>query len=199
MGEEVLLAWAMNDEPLAPEHGAPLRVVVPGYIGARSVKWVRGIHLRDTPWDGYFQATTYRLLAPEEHAAPGAGIALGESALNTALLVPSDGAVIAAGRVDVLGYAYAGGAREVVRVDVSLDDGATWQRAELLEDLGPWAWRRWRTTLHLAPGDTEIVARAWDSSAATQPKSPAELWNPTGYVNNAWARVSVRASRSVPA
>ena len=96
-----------------------------------------------------------------------------------------------AGRVEVRGYAFAGGERHVARVDVSLDGGTTWSLAELLEDLGPWAWRQWRTTVELAPGDHEIVVRAWDSSAATQPEDEAALWNPKGYVNNSWPRVTV--------
>src|SRR3954470_21818940 len=70
---EVLLAWAMNGEPLPPVHGAPLRVVVPGYIGARSVKWVSRIEVRAEPWAGYFQHVVYRLLPAEAQPAPGAG------------------------------------------------------------------------------------------------------------------------------
>ena len=77
-------------------------------------------------------------------------------------------------------------------MDVALD-GAPWSQAELLEDLGPWAWRQWRITVDLAAGDHEIVVRAWDSSAATQHEDEAGLWNPGGYVNNARPRVRVRA------
>ena len=65
--------------------------------------------------------------------------------------------------------------------------------AELLEDLGRWAWRQWRITLDLVPGQHEIVVRAWDSSAATQPEDEAALWNPKGYVNNARPRIRIRA------
>ena len=70
---EVLLAWAMNGEPLLPVHGAPLRVVVPGYIGARSVKWLERIEVRATPWPGYFQHVVYRLLPEDGTPGPGAG------------------------------------------------------------------------------------------------------------------------------
>ena len=73
--------------------------------------------------------------------------------------------------------------------------GATWSQAELLDDLGPWAWRHWRIAVDLAPGEHEILVRAWDSSAATQPEDEAALWNPKGYVNNARPRIRVRASR----
>jgi sulfite oxidase len=192
---EVLLAWAMNGEPLAPVHGAPLRVVVPGYIGARSVKWLERIEVRSTPWKGYFQHVVYRLVPEDGTPGPGAGMPLGLVALNAAVLSPADGQTVTAGAVEVFGYAFAGGERHVARVDVSLDGGTTWSQAELLDDLGPWSWRQWRITVDLVPGEHEILARAWDSSAATQPDDDAALWNPKGYVNNARPRVRVRAAR----
>ena len=191
---EVLLAWAMNGGPLPLVHGAPLRVVVPGYIGARSVKWLERIEVRSTPWQGYFQHVVYRLLPEDGLPGPGVGIPLGLVALNSAVLSPADGETVAAGLVEVRGYAFAGGERHVARVDVSLDGGASWSQAELLEDLGRWAWRHWRITVDLAPGEHEILVRAWDSSAATQPEDAAALWNPKGYVNNARPRVRVRAT-----
>jgi sulfite oxidase len=191
---EVLLAWAMNGAPLPPVHGAPLRVVVPGYIGARSVKWLERIEVRAAPWDGYFQHVAYRLLPEDATPGPGAGMPLGLVALNADVLAPADGETVPAGPVEVRGYAFAGGERHVARVDVSLDAGATWSQAELLDDLGRWAWRHWRTTVELAPGEHEILVRAWDSSAATQPEDEAALWNPKGYVNNARPRVRVRAA-----
>jgi sulfite oxidase len=190
---EVLLAWEMNGEPLTPVHGAPLRVVVPGYIGARSVKWLERIELRSSPWAGYFQDVVYRLLAPEQRPGPGIGIPLGLVALNSDVIAPRDGDTVVAGAVQVHGYAFAGGDRSVVRVDVSPDRGRSWIQAELLDDLGRWAWRHWQTTLTLAPGDHEIVVRAWDSSAAIQPEDEAGLWNPKGYVNNARPRITVHA------
>ena len=190
---EVLLAWAMNGQPLPPVHGAPLRAIVPGYIGARSVKWLRRIELRSDPWSGHFQNVAYRLLAPAQAPGPGVGVPLGLVALNSDVLVPRDGARVPAGEVEVRGYAFAGGDRSVTRVDVSTDEGASWAQAELLDDLGRWAWRHWSITLDLAPGDHEIRVRAWDSSAATQPEDEAGLWNPKGYVNNAQPRIRVRA------
>jgi sulfite oxidase len=196
--DEVLLAWAMNGEPLTPVHGAPVRVVVPGYIGARSVKWIERIELRSTPWPGYFQDVVYRLLPEGGMPGPGHGMPLGLVALNSDVVSPADGETVPAGPVEVRGYAFAGGERYVARVDVSLDGSPSWSQAELLEDLGPWAWRQWRTTVHLAPGEHEIVVRAWDSSAATQPESETALWNPKGYVNNAQPRVRVRAEPRIP-
>jgi sulfite oxidase len=189
---EVLLAWAMNGEPLTRVHGAPLRVVVPGYIGARSVKWLERVEVRPAPWQGFFQHIAYRLLPEDGKQGPGQGMPLGLIALNADVLSPADGATVAAGPVEVRGYAFAGGERHVTRVDVSVD-GGRWSQAELLDDLGPWAWRHWRITVELAPGEHEIVIRAWDSSAATQPEHEAALWNPKGYVNNARPRIRLRA------
>jgi sulfite oxidase len=190
---EVLLALEMNGEPLPPVHGAPVRVVVPGYIGARSVKWLERIEVRRAPWDGYYQDVAYRLLAPEQEPGPGAGIALGELAVTADVLVPADGADVPAGRVELRGIAHAGGERAITWVDVSADGGRTWAHATLLEDLGRWAWRRWTLGVDLAPGEHEIVVRAWDSAAVTQPEDPAALWNPKGYMNSAWGRVRLRA------
>ena len=190
---EVLLAWAMNGNPLPAVHGAPLRVIVPGYIGARSVKWLERLEVRSTPWQGYFQHVVYRLLPENGTPGPGAGMPLGLVALNADVLTPADGETVSPGSVEVRGYAFAGGERHVARVDVSVDGGASWSQAELLEDLGQWAWRHWRIAVDLAPGEHEILVRAWDSSAATQPENEAALWNPKGYVNNARPRVRLYA------
>src|SRR3984885_8052549 len=123
---EVRLAGAMNGEPLPAVHGAPLRVVVPGYIGARSVKWLERIELRARPWPGYFQHVVYRLLPADGNVGPGLGMPLGLVALNSDVLSPREGATVTAGRVEARGYAFAGGARYVGRVDVSIDGGASW-------------------------------------------------------------------------
>ena len=114
---------------------------MPGYIGARSVKWLERIELRSRPWQGYFQHVVYRLLPEDGTPGPGAGMPLGLVALNADVLSPADGATVPAGPVEVRGYAFAGGERHVARVDVSIDGAASWTQAELLDDLGPWAWR----------------------------------------------------------
>ena len=189
---EVLLAWALNGEPLPVVHGGPVRLLVPGYVGARSVKWLQRVTVAAEPSDNYFQATEYRLLPPEASPAPGAGLPLGPVALNSAILAPVDGARVPAGRVPVRGYAFAGGERAVARVDVSGDGGRSWQQAELGPDLGRWAWRLWAAGLELDAGRHELVARAWDDAASLQPERPEHLWNPKGYVNNSWPRQTVR-------
>ncbi|MEJ2867200.1 sulfite oxidase [Actinomycetospora sp. OC33-EN08] len=188
---EVLLAWAMNGEALPAVHGAPLRVVVPGYIGARSVKWVHRVRVTDAPSSNFFQASTYRLLPPDAEvtATPGEGVELGLVAVNSDFLAPDDGSEVPAGPTRVSGYAFAGGDRTVVRVDVSADGGATWTQADLAEQASTWAWRHWHASVEVPQGDVELLARAWDSSAALQPERPEQVWNPKGYVNNSWARL----------
>ena len=176
----------MNGAPLEPVHGAPLRAIVPGYIGARSVKWLERIELRAEPSDGYYQATAYRMLPEDGEPARGAGFPLGEVALNSDFL----SARCEDGRAELEGYAFAGGSRCVERVEVSVA-GGRWAEAELLEDQGEWAWRLWRATVELPPGRHELRVRAWDSAGATQPETPAAVWNPKGYANSAWGRIEV--------
>jgi sulfite oxidase len=189
----VLLAWEMNGEPLPPEHGYPLRVVVPGYIGARSVKWVARIEVQAEPSDNYYQRRSYRLF-PAEVGPDGApwerGLELGELSLSSVICSPADGAEVVAGEVEVRGWAMAGGDRTIHRVEVSADHGATWAIAEH-RPAPAGVWCHWRARLPLAEGSHELICRAWDSSANCQPEDPAQLWNFKGYMNNAWHRVRV--------
>lgn len=190
---EVLLAYAMNGQPLPRVHGAPVRVVVPGYIGARSVKWVEQITVQAEPSANFFQFS-YRLLAAEAdpaRAGPGDGFPLGPLAVNAAILIPDDGATVPAGPVTVAGYALAGDDRRVARVDISADGGWSWRQANLETELSPWSWRRWHATLDLPAGQADIAVRAWDNSASLQPENEADLWNPRGYVNNSRARLRI--------
>lgn len=191
----MLLAWGMNGAALPPVHGGPVRVAVPGYIGARSVKWLDRITVQDRPSENFFQSVAYRLLPPQVDptADAGAGLPLGPVALNSDVLVPDDGAEVPAGPTEVRGYAVAGDDRGVARVDVSCDGERSWQQAELDTPRDPWAWWLWRAVVDVPPGEVRITARAWDTTAAAQPEHERHLWNPKGYVNNAWARVRVRA------
>jgi sulfite oxidase len=156
------------------------------------VKWVQQITVQANPSDNYYQATGYRLLPADADpaAAAGDGISLGPFAVNADILAPGEHGRVPAGPVTVSGYALAGDDRRVVRVDISADEGRSWRQARLGEELSPWSWRRWEGTLDLAPGPAEVTARAWDSAASVQPESAAQLWNPKGYANNAWARLS---------
>jgi sulfite oxidase len=197
LAPEVLLAYEMNGEPLPPVHGAPLRVVVPGYIGARSVKWLSTVTLQEEPSDNYFQAKAYRLFPPgvDHHNVDwDSGLMLGPFNVNSVITSPAEGASLPVGRptgtIAVRGFAYAG-EREVARVDVSADGGRTWTVAQLDSQSSRWAWRLWQAELDLPAGPHEIVCRAWDTAAQTQPDHPAQVWNFKGYMNNAWHRVRV--------
>jgi len=190
---EVLLADTMNGAPLPPVHGAPLRVVVPGYIGARSVKWLSRITLQEGPSDNYFQAKAYRLFPAwmgPDNVEWEKGLMLGEGPVSSAICSPLEGDRLPAGAVTARGWAVAGGNRQVARVDVSTDGGKTWRTAEL-EGGERWSWAFWKTALDLYPGEHEILCRAFDTAAQTQPDHPSQVWNFKGYANNAWHRVRV--------
>ncbi|HMO56727.1 MAG TPA: sulfite oxidase [Roseiflexaceae bacterium] len=188
MRSEVLLADTMNGEPLSPEHGFPLRVIVPGYIGARSVKWLTRIELTDTPSENYFQAHAYRLHGVAD-ASPG--MPLGELSLTSVICEPAADSQLPAGLTQLRGYAMAGGDRRIAHVEVSPDGGANWVAAELLGEDLTWCWRLWRAAVVLAPGERQLVVRARDTAANMQPESLATVWNARGYMNNAWHRVRV--------
>lgn len=191
---EVILAYEMNGEPLPQLHGYPLRVITAGYIGARSVKWLQEIRLQEQPSDNYFQAVAYKLFPPQttpETVQYETGLMLGELSVNAVICTPGEDAALKAGKIQVKGYAMAGGERSVWRVEVSADGGQTWQCAEFLSEDTPWAWRLWCTELNLPAGEHEIVVRAWDTAANTQPESVAAVWNFKGYMNNAWHRVKL--------
>lgn len=194
VADRVLLAYEMNGRPLAPEHGFPLRAVVGGYVGARSVKWLSEIALQMEPSDNYYQAVEYRLFPPHvtaENADYSAGEMLGEIPLNCVICTPQNGETIERHSVPVRGYAVAGGDHRVERVEVSGDGGRSWTAASFTEESGPGAWCFWEATLTLSPGPRRILARAFDSGGGTQPASVGEVWNFQGYANNAWHGVEV--------
>lgn len=198
LSAETLLAYEMNGKPLAPEHGFPLRVITPGYIGARSVKWLASINVQTAPSRNYFQAHAYQLFPAHINGATAdwsAGLQLGEFAVNAVICAPGDGARVS-GDVQVEGYALSGGGRRVARVDVSSDGGATWTTAQLTQSDQPWAWTFWHVRLSFATGDHELIARAFDTAANTQPEDPRAIWNFKGYMNNAWHRVRVTVGTS---
>ena len=194
MHPDTLLADTMNDAPLLPVHGAPLRVVAPGYIGARSVKWLNRITLQREPSDNYFQAVAYRLFAPDvnhDTVEWETGMMLGELSLNAVICSPPEGAQLATGMTTIRGYAMVGGERSVARVDVSIDGGATWYNADLISAAHAWSWRLWQIELDLPTGEHELVVRIVDSAANMQPEHVENVWNFKGYMNNAWHRVNV--------
>jgi sulfite oxidase len=193
---DVLLAFAMNGEPLGPAHGFPLRVVVPGYAGVRSPKWIVQITVQDAPSDNPIQQSDYKLLPPDvtETTVDWAnGITINDMPLNAAICEPADGAEIPAGPVIVRGYASVTG-RTIQRVDVSADGGAHWQQAAVeRQPDAPWSWTFWETTLGLHAGLHELAVRAWDSAGQTQPAMAGDTWNFKGYLSAAWHRVRIHA------
>lgn len=198
LSPEVLLAFEMNGEPLTPEHGNPLRVVVPGYAGARSPKWLVAVEVRDRPSDNHFQRVDYKLHPPHvagaEAADPEQAMTIYDMPLNSVVCEPAEGAGLPAGKpVVVRGYAVAAAPQRVVRVDVSADGGVSWRQAALERRLeaAPWAWTLWRAELRLPPGGHELAVRAWDSAGRTQPARVEEAWNFRGYLCAAWHRVPV--------
>jgi sulfite oxidase len=197
MSAEVLLAYEMNGQPLPLDHGAPLRVVVPGYIGARSVKWLGSISLQAEPSDNHYQARAYKIFPPHVRADTADwpnGLMLGELSVTSAICRPAAGENVAISPVTVQGYAAAGGGRLVERVEVSVDGGESWAVANLLGEPNRWAWRLWEIRLDLDPGEHELISRAWDSAANTQPEDVRKIWNFKGYMNNAWHRVTVNVA-----
>ncbi len=195
MSPEVLLAYEMNGEPLTPVHGFPLRVVVPGYLGARSVKWLSSITLQESPSSNYFQQHAYKLFTPEvqtETADWTKGQMLGELFVNSAICNPLEGEKILTNSILVEGYAIASGSHSIERVELSNDEGTTWVRAELLDSPSPWAWRFWQSQLELNKGCSQIIVRAWDSAGNSQPEDARTIWNFKGYMNNSWHRIEVK-------
>jgi DMSO/TMAO reductase YedYZ molybdopterin-dependent catalytic subunit len=191
MRDEVLLAYELNGGPLPPQHGFPLRLVVPGWYGMTNVKWLSRITLLAEPFTGYQQARGYRLRQdPDEDGEVVTRMA------PRSLMVPpgipdfmTRQRTVAAGRVDLLGRAWSGRA-PVAGVDVSTDGGTSWEPASLEPaDLGPWAWRGWTHAWHAVPGTHVLSCRARVEAGDEQPLEPP--WNVGGYANNAVQRVEV--------
>ncbi len=191
---EVLLAYEMNGDPLPALHGAPLRVVVPGYVAARSVKWLGSIRVQDAPSDNHYQVRDYKVFPPHVHAENvnwSQGETLYALRSDAVIFSPLDGDTIDAGTLVMRGYALAGGDALVTRVEVSADDGATWHDAELLDEARRWTWRFWEARLSLPPGSYTLVARVHDDAGTVQPARAADTWNFRGYMNNSLHRVQV--------
>lgn len=197
LSPDVLLAYEMNDEPLPPEHGFPVRLIVPGYIGARSVKWLREITLQEYPSTNPYQSRDYKIFPPEVTAETvdwSRGKTLEDLTLNAVINTPQEGKTLVAGPTRIQGYAIASEESPVERVELSVDGGKTWTTANLIERADPYAWCFWEAIVELSPGDYQILARAWDASKHTQPEDVRQLWNFKGYMNNAWHRVNIHLS-----
>jgi DMSO/TMAO reductase YedYZ molybdopterin-dependent catalytic subunit len=193
MDPNTLLAWAMNDQPLPHVHGHPLRLVVPGWVGSASTKWLHTLTVLDAPFKGTFMNSSY--VMPRYPVAPGQKMS-GETVSTEAWPVksiitsPAPNARFKNGaRIPVRGRAWVGeGAIE--RVEISTDEGKTWQRAQLAAPGDKYAWRTFTFSLEpKTPGYTTVLARAWDDRGNAQPA--VSTWNPLGYFWNGWHRVGV--------
>ena len=194
---ETILAYEMNGTTLPAAHGFPLRAIVPGFIGARSVKWLTTITVQSEPSDNYYESRSYKIFPSDVTAATAdwkTARPLEPVAINSVICRPSDGETVESGPLKVSGYAIGEGGAPVVRVDVSPDGGNTWARADLIGKSEPWRWMLWEASFDLAAGEHELVARTWDSEGRSQPLDHAGLWNFKGYGWNACHRVRVRVA-----
>jgi DMSO/TMAO reductase YedYZ molybdopterin-dependent catalytic subunit len=177
LAPDTLVALAMNGEPLPPAHGAPARLVVPGWYGMASVKWLVRLEVLTRPYDGYFQRRRYVY-------DDAAGVRpVTRMRVKSAIVAPADGARVGRGLVTVWGWAWSGDG-PVTEVAVAAAGGGAWTPARLAPTGSPHAWTRWEAELRLdAPGRHVLRSRARDASGAVQPEVPP--WNRLGYGNNA--------------
>jgi sulfane dehydrogenase subunit SoxC len=188
--DDVLLAYACNGEPLLPQHGFPLRLVVPGWYGMTSVKWLQRIAVVAEPFEGYQMITGYRMRRDEDDV--GTPVTRIEP---RSLMVPpgipdfmTRCRFLRPGPVRLEGRAWSGWG-PIERVDVSADGGATWAPANLGDPPGEAAWAPWSYDWDAPEGEHELCVRARDATGRTQPHDPP--WNVGGYANNAIQRVAV--------
>ena len=188
--DEVLLAYEMNGAPLLPQHGFPLRLVVPGWYGMTNVKWLARIELVDTPFAGYQNRQGYRLRQTEDDE----GVPLNRMQPRSLMVPPgipeflTRDRTVAAGEVVLEGRAWSG-LSPIASVEVSADGGSTWAPAEL-EPVGErWAWRGWTLRWQAEPGEYVLCSRARDEAGNEQPLEMP--WNLGGYANNAVQTVRV--------
>jgi DMSO/TMAO reductase YedYZ molybdopterin-dependent catalytic subunit len=189
-GDDTLLAWAMNGGPLPPQHGAPVRLVAPGWYGMTNVKWLRAVEALREPFAGYQQATAYRYSQRRDDA----GEPVSRMRVRSLLIPPgipdflTRRRVVRAGPVELRGRAWSGHG-PIARVEVSVDGGAAWSPAEVEAPARPYAWQAWRFAWLATPGAYELRCRATDAGGAVQPSEP--FWTARGMGNNEAQRVAV--------
>lgn len=175
MHPDTLLVTEMNAAPLPLEHGGPLRLLVPGWYGMASVKWLTRIEVRTEPFRGHFQVERYVI----------DGSPIREMEVRAVIAEPPPGAQVSASELRVAGYAWTGRG-EIARVELSDDAGASWVEVDLVEASPPFGWTRWeRSWRPERPGPAVLLVRATDSTGRLQPQE--QRWNRLGYCNNASA------------
>lgn len=189
--DEVVLAYALNDQPLPPQHGFPVRLLVPGWYGMTQVKWLARIEAIAEPFTGYQQDQAYRIRQqPDDEGEPVSRIVV------RSLLQPpgipefyTRARVVEPGTHEISGRAWSGHA-PITKVEFSADGGETWQDATVEDATGPHAWHRFHLQWQVdGPGTHELVSRATDADGNTQPLQTE--WNLGGYAVNAVHRVPV--------
>lgn len=209
---DVLLAYEMNGQELPADHGFPLRSIVPGGIGARQVKWLTKIVTSDEESPSVWQRSVqYKGFSPNvkdfKNIDPSKAFSCQEMPVQSCITSPADGATCVSLEdedIDVAGFAWSGGGRSIVRVDVSADGGKTWITANLGKGVDQkngraWAWTLWEATIPLKEilegrkegGKIELLCKAVDSSYNQQPEHVESLWNLRGILNNSWHRIYV--------
>ena len=193
MEENTLIAWDMNGAPLPKVHGYPLRLVVPGWVGSASTKWVTTLHVLDAPFKGTYMTSSY--VMPKWPVEPGQKmppdtVSAEAWPVKSMITFPAPNArVKGSERITLRGRAWVGEG-SIDRVEISVDEGVTWQRARLASRGDRYAWRTF--TFDYQPprfGYMTFVARAWDDRGNAQPMVSA--WNPLGYFWNGVHRVGV--------
>jgi len=205
-GEEVILAWEMNGKPLPKIHGYPLRLVVAGYIGARSCKWVSRVNALAEPSMGPVQAQEYLYYSfqtGKQNAAYSNGFSIQAMPVSSAIIFPREKQLVTHdGHVEVKGWAYSGNASWIERVEVSPDGGHTWYEThqDEMTEKHYHAWRLWTIKLPLdAEGWVDLCVRAWDSSNNTQPTYVRSAWNWGLHVTSSSHRIKIYSiNRSRP-
>lgn len=202
----VMLAYEMNRDELPPDHGYPLRLIVPGYVGVRNAKHIKSLRFSAQEVEGPWQSgMAYKGFAPNRTDVGNLNLrrvaSVQELPVNSAIVYPAEGSKLSSDEpVTIRGWAWSGGGRGIVRVDVSIDGGETWQEATLTEgcdqpDHQAWAWTFWECEVdsELVKGEQlRIVCKAVDASYNTQPESLSATWNLRGLVNNTWGRSTVQ-------
>jgi DMSO/TMAO reductase YedYZ molybdopterin-dependent catalytic subunit len=189
MRPDVLLAWAMNGQALAPQHGAPLRLVVPGWFGMASVKWLSCIQLLERRFEGYQQVVGYRYTKQRGEA----GTPVRHARVKSLIAPPgipdwyTGRRLVSRGSLEVEGRAWSGAGVAVTRVELGVD--GEWRPAQLEPASERYAWQRWRARWDATPGEHELACRAADAGGAVQPLEPD--WNVGGMGNNALHKVQV--------
>ncbi|HVR40719.1 MAG TPA: sulfite oxidase [Thermoanaerobaculia bacterium] len=193
--DDCILAWEMNDQPLPPIHGAPLRLIVPGWAGDHWMKWIVRIAASADEQKGFYMDTAYRW--PITPGAPGVAFKPEEMRPLTELSVKSNittapaRAKVGAAQT-IRGFAFSG-APDIAKVELSDDDGSTWHEATLDARHSPHAWRLWSFNwTPRASGTARVFARATDSRGLVQPRDA--VWNQSGYLYNAWHSATIEVT-----